>query len=82
MSVSTSEDVLGEKWYRCLEDSSVKMLGGITVGSVLSLILFKRKLWPISLGLGAGFGMGYSKCDHELNNPYIVHVKHLKKLKE
>ena len=82
MSTSRSEDVMGEKWDRCLADSSVKILGGLTVGTVLSLVLFKRKLWPVNFGLGAGFGMGYSNCEYDLNNPYMVHVQNLKKLKE
>ena len=28
MSKTRSEDVLGEKWDRCLADTTVKMLGG------------------------------------------------------
>ena len=28
MSKTRSEDVLGEKWDRCLADTSVKILGG------------------------------------------------------
>ena len=66
MSKSKSEDVLGEKWDRCLADTSVKILGGLTVGCLLSLTLFKRKPWPVSVGFGAGFGMGYSNCEYDL----------------
>ena len=99
MSKTRSEDVLGEKWDRCLADTTVKMLGGqnsyidktnqtlvhilgLTVGSVFSLALFKRRMWPVTFGLGAGFGMGYANCEHELNEPYMVHIKDLKKLEE
>lgn len=82
MSKSRSEDVLGEKWDRCLADASVKLLGGLTVGSVLSLVLFKRRMWPVTFGLGAGFGMGYNNCEREVNEPFMVHIKDLKKLKE
>jgi len=82
MSKTRSEDVLGEKWDRCLADTTVKMLGGLTVGSVFSLLLFKRRMWPITFGLGSGFGMGYANCEHELNEPYMVHIKDLKKLEE
>ena len=100
MSKTRSEDVLGEKWDRCLADTGVKMLGGelsplisfssiipllfpgLTVGTVFSVLLFKRKMWPVTFGLGSGFGMGYANCEHELNEPYMVHIKNLKKLDE
>ena len=55
---------------------------GLAVGSVFSLLLFKRKMWPITFGIGSGFGMGYSNCEHELNEPYMVHIKNLKKIEE
>ena len=98
MSKTNSEDVLGVKWDRCLADTSIKMLGGLysvlctlyntivssglTVGCVFSLLLFKRRMWPVTFGVGTGFGMGYSNCEHELNEPYMVHIKDLKKLSE
>jgi len=82
MSTTKSEDVLGEKWDRCLADTSIKLLGGLAVGSVFSVLLFKRKMWPITFGIGSGFGMGYSNCEHELNEPYMVHIKNLKKIEE
>ena len=39
-------------------------------------------MWPVTFGVGSGFGMGYSNCEHELNEPYMVHIKDLKKLAE
>ena len=62
--------------------SSLLPILGLTVGSVFSLALFKRRMWPVTFGLGAGFGMGYANCEHELNEPYMVHIKDLKKLEE
>ena len=40
-SKTRSEDVLGEKWDRCLADTAVKMLGGefIICASLISLFL-------------------------------------------
>ena len=61
-------------------DSSLPV--GLTVGCVFSLLLFKRRMWPVTFGVGSGFGMGYSNCEHELNEPYMVHIKDLKKLAE
>jgi len=75
-----SEDVLGVKWDRCLADTGIKMLGGLAVGSVFSLALFKRKAWPLTFGLGTGFGMGYINCERDFNEPHMVHVSKLKKV--
>ena len=36
-------------------------------GAVLSLVLFKRKSWPMVFGLGSGFGMAYTNCEQEIN---------------
>jgi inner membrane organizing system protein 1 len=44
------------------------MAAGLTVGAVLSLVLFKRKSWPIVFGLGSGFGMAVTNCQSELNS--------------
>jgi len=75
-----SEDELGMKLDRALVDTGVKMLGGLAVGSVFSLVLFKRRMWPITFGLGSGFGMGYNNCERDFNEPYMVHVSKLKKV--
>merc|ERR1712037_197846 len=53
---------------------------GLTVGSVFSLVLFKRRMWPITFGMGAGFGMGYNNCERDVNEPYMVHISKLKKV--
>ena len=52
MSATRSEDVLGQKWDRCLADTSVKILGGETLdtgcyggeGKCFMFDLFK--VWP------------------------------------
>ena len=47
MSKTRSEDVLGEKWDRCLADTSVKILGGRSVRSSASktICIFSLKDW-------------------------------------
>ena len=67
VAVTRSEDVLGEKWDKCIVDTGIKLAGGLAVGSVFSLLLFKRRAWPIVFGLGSGFGMGYKNCENEFN---------------
>ena len=43
-----------EKWKRVIIDdlNILDLILGVGVGSVLSLVLFKRKLWPITFGAG------------------------------
>ena len=41
-------------------------------GAVLSLVLFKRRAWPLVFGTGAGFGAAYSNCEREINGPCSV----------
>ena len=67
VAVTRSEDVLGEKWDRCLVDTGIKLAGGFAVGTLFSLLFFKRRAWPVVFGLGSGFGMGYQNCENEFN---------------
>ncbi|KAK8406468.1 hypothetical protein O3P69_007254 [Scylla paramamosain] len=69
---SRSEDLLGQKWDRCVADTLIKIGGGLTLGVVFSAIVFKRRPWPLIFGMGAGMGMGYSNCQHEFNQPFLV----------
>merc|ERR1711962_810792 len=63
-----AEDVLGQKFDKCLVDTSIKVGTGLVVGSVFSLLLFKRRMWPVTFGLGTGFGMGYANCQNDINS--------------
>ena len=65
-----SEDVLGQRWDKCLADTAIKLGGGLAIGSIFSLMLFKRRTWPIVFGLGSGLGMGYQNCQVEFNKKY------------
>jgi inner membrane organizing system protein 1 len=72
-----SEEVLKTKFDRCLLDTGVKMLSGFTLGAVFSLFIFKRRMWPVTLGVGTGFGMGYTNCEQSINEAYYVDVSKL-----
>ncbi|XP_015912324.1 MICOS complex subunit Mic10 [Parasteatoda tepidariorum] len=78
---SKSEDFVGETWDYCLADSLVKLGSGLAVGTVLSLVMFKRKKWPIIFGMGAGLGMGISNCQHAFRDPHLTKMLNYK-LKE
>ncbi|GAA5821702.1 hypothetical protein JCM11251_000982 [Rhodosporidiobolus azoricus] len=62
-----SEDILSTKTDLCLSNGIVKAGTGLAVGIVASAILFRRRPWPVFLGLGFGIGQGYSDCERVFN---------------
>ncbi|CAG2120874.1 unnamed protein product, partial [Medioppia subpectinata] len=51
-----SEDQMGRQWDKFISNSVLKMGTGLAVGSVFSLLIFRRRLWPIIFGSGIGLG--------------------------
>ncbi|KAI6205108.1 hypothetical protein M3Y94_00755100 [Aphelenchoides besseyi] len=76
--VDRSEDELGAKLDRCFADTLLKVAGGLAVGVVTSVALFKGRTAPVWLGTGIGVGMGWSNCRHDINQPYLLHGKKVK----
>ncbi|KAG9332734.1 hypothetical protein JZ751_014833 [Albula glossodonta] len=70
-----SEKELGQKWDRCLADSAVKLGAGLGLGIVFSVVFFKRRTWPIAFGSGAGLGMAYANCQHDLRSSSAVPLR-------
>lgn len=66
------EDEFSAKIDRCLMDSLVKASGGLVIGSVISLLFFKRGTWPVFLGTGFGFGVAYTSCEKDFSPSPIV----------
>lgn len=64
---TSTEDILGQKYDRCLADFLVKAGVGFSAGVVASVILFRRRTWPIALSTGFGAGAAYSDCDRSFN---------------
>ncbi|KAF9556818.1 DUF543-domain-containing protein [Agrocybe pediades] len=62
-----SEDILGQKYDRCLADLMVKAGVGFGAGVVASVILFRRRTWPIALSTGFGAGAAWADCDRSFN---------------
>ncbi|KAG6864270.1 hypothetical protein C0993_009135 [Termitomyces sp. T159_Od127] len=64
---ASSEDIIGQKYDRCLADFLVKAGVGFSAGVVASVIFFRRRTWPIALSTGFGAGAAYADCDHSFN---------------
>ncbi|XP_058794727.1 MICOS complex subunit Mic10-like [Phymastichus coffea] len=69
-----TEEEIGRKWDRCFADAIFKLGGGIFLGSVVSLLFFRRK-WPIVTGAAFGLGLAYSNCEKDINATIALEVK-------
>ena len=65
---SRSEEEIGQKYDKCITDLLIKSGAGLGVGALLSLVVFKRKVWPATLSTGVGIGMAISNCQHEFKS--------------
>ncbi|EAT46271.1 AAEL002526-PA [Aedes aegypti] len=68
MAQNFAEDQYGKKIDRCLTDTLIKFGGGLALGTVFSLLFFKRRAWPIIMGSGFGVGVAYTNCERSLNS--------------
>lgn len=71
----SSENIVAQKYDRCLADLLVKSGVGFSVGVIASVILFKRRAWPIALSTGFGAGAAYADCDRSFNPARIPGVR-------
>eukprot|EP00039_Didymoeca_costata_P026486 m.16000 g.16000 ORF g.16000 m.16000 type:complete len:80 (-) comp5557_c0_seq1:175-414(-) len=58
------DDVYGAKFDRCAARAVTYTAVGVGFGALFSVVLFKRRPWPIAGGGGFGLGMAYSDCQH------------------
>lgn len=61
-----------QQWDQCLSNLIVKSALGAGFGIVFSVLLFKRRAWPATIGLGFGAGRGYAECDREFKGSSIA----------
>ncbi|EPQ50821.1 DUF543-domain-containing protein [Gloeophyllum trabeum ATCC 11539] len=64
---SSSENIVNQKYDRCLADLLVKTGVGFSVGVVASVILFRRRAWPVAFSTGIGTGIAWADCDRLFN---------------
>lgn len=60
---SPNKSILNDKWDVVLSNLLVKTGLGFGVGVVGSVIFFKRRAFPVWLGIGFGLGRGYAEGD-------------------
>lgn len=41
---------------------------GIAIGAVFSVVLFRRRMWPVYVGTGTGFGFALNDLQHDLRS--------------
>lgn len=59
----TSRSLLNDKWDVVLSNLVVKTGLGFGAGVVASVLLFKRRAFPVWIGVGFGLGRGYAEGD-------------------
>lgn len=57
------KSILNDKWDLVLSNVLVKAGLGFGVGVAASVLFFKRRTFPVWLGIGFGLGRGYSEGD-------------------
>jgi len=62
-----SEEILSQKMDLCLSNALVKTGLGLGTGIVLSVLLFRRRTFPVWLSTGAGLGSAYTDCQIAFN---------------
>ncbi|WVO18069.1 hypothetical protein L204_105767 [Cryptococcus depauperatus] len=67
----TSEDQIATKFDNCVADLLVNAGIGFGAGVVASVLIFRRRTWPVALSTGFGAGVAYSNCNYSLN-PYVL----------
>ncbi|PWN28805.1 DUF543-domain-containing protein [Jaminaea rosea] len=61
--------MIARKTDLCISNAIVKTGIGFGTGVVLSVLLFRRRAFPVWLGTGFGMGSAYTDCERSFN-PY------------
>ncbi|KAG0687864.1 Mitochondrial inner membrane organizing system component [Pichia californica] len=59
----SSSKIIDSAWDTALSNAIVKTGLGFGAGVVASVLLFKRRAFPVWLGIGFGLGRSYSEAD-------------------
>jgi hypothetical protein len=61
------------QWDRCLSSLIIKSGLGLSFGIIFSMLLFKRRAWPLWLGTGFGAGRAVEECDQVHNSTNVIY---------
>ncbi|KAI6026042.1 hypothetical protein EDC04DRAFT_227554 [Pisolithus marmoratus] len=80
----SSENIVNQKYDRCrrFADFLVKAGVGFGVGVVASVVLFRRRTWPVALSTGFGMGAAYADCDRLFNPARIPGTRIITQVEE
>ncbi|KIO11314.1 hypothetical protein M404DRAFT_127714 [Pisolithus tinctorius Marx 270] len=81
---TSSENIVNQKAGETLHlaDLLVKTGVGFGVGVVASVILFRRRTWPVALSTGFGMGTAYADCDRLFNPARIPGTRIITQVEE
>ncbi|KAF9408486.1 hypothetical protein HW555_011843 [Spodoptera exigua] len=65
------EDIYRKNLDMCITDGIVKGGGGLLLGTLASVLIFKRR-WPITTGLGIGMGISFANCHLKMKNSKAI----------
>jgi inner membrane organizing system protein 1 len=68
-TTTPSQSILNNRWDVVLSNTIVKTGLGFGAGVLASVILFKRRAFPVWLGVGFGLGRGYAEGDSIFRSP-------------
>ena len=60
---TSSQNLLNDKWDVVLSNALIKTGLGFGGGVLASILFFKRRQFPVWLGIGFGLGRGYAEGD-------------------
>lgn len=63
METVSSANIVNSKWDIAISNGIVKTGLGLGAGIIASAVLFKRRQFPVWLGLGFGLGRSYAEGD-------------------
>lgn len=63
LTKTIDRSLLNDKWDIVLSNMLVKVGMGFGVGVITSVLFFKKRTFPVWLGIGFGLGRGYSEGD-------------------
>ncbi|KAK9480538.1 hypothetical protein V1514DRAFT_325676 [Lipomyces japonicus] len=59
----SSQQIVHDKWDVVISNTITKTALGFGFGVITSVLLFKRRAFPVWLGIGFGAGRGYAEGD-------------------